>query len=120
MSDFRHNLCTSRSKVASKGALPLDTQCWLLAVASTLCEGDHRPCCSGLVAVRRALTRGDRKELANALNVLFEKQPETMPEKLRTKLARLISEVRYSTNPRVRRLSSEVVHLSLRSQRDAC
>ena len=120
MPDLRHNLYTSRPKFALKGAIPLDTQCWILAVASTLCEGDHRPSCSGLVAIRRALTRGDRKELANALNALFEKQPEGMPEKLRSKLARLISEVRYSTNPRVRRLSSEVVHLSLRCQRDAC
>lgn len=114
------NLRSRTDKSAPTEALPLDTQCWVLAVASTLCRGDHRPSFSGLTAVRRALTRSDRQELAEALTKLVEQQEENLCPKLGLKLRFLIGEVRYGSNRRVRRLASEVVHLSLCSERDAC
>ncbi len=114
------NSRSREDKSARSDALPLDTQCWVLAVASTLCRGDHRPSFSGLTTVRRALTRSDRQELAQALVDLVDQQGDDLCPKLRLKLRLLIGEVRYGTNRRVRRLASEVVHLSLCSERDAC
>lgn len=114
------NLRSRKGKSAPTEALPLDTQCWVLAVASTLCRGDHRPSFSGLTAVRRALTQSDRQELAEALSELVEQQKENLCPKLSLKLRLLIGEVRYGSNRRIRPLASEIVHLSLCSERNAC
>ena len=101
-------------------SLPLDTQCWVLAVASTLCQGAHRPSLSGLTAVRRALIREDRHEVADILNGLIETRRATLSTELEQMLRRLAAEVRYGSSRRIQRLAAEIVHTSVSNERDAC
>ena len=117
MSNQRH---IARKSKAQSQAFPLDVQCWLLAVASVLCTGDHPRSLSALGALRRALTQGSRADVAKSLSVMLEVAEGSLCEGVIRALKLLLAEAKHGTPRRIGRLAMDVVHLSLSGEKNAC
>lgn len=100
--------------------LPLDVQCWLLGVASVLCTSDHPASLEALGALRRALTRGSRPDIAASLAAMAEVTETSLCKCATSSLNLLIAEVKFGSSRRIRRLATDIVQLSLSGEKDAC